>query len=145
MKKIWTIVPTFLVLTSVAWAHSGVKNASVKARMDAMGEIGLNTKIIGKMAKGQEPFDVSLARAAAAAIADSAMQTPELFETNETDPKSEALPAIWESYDDFVSKSDALGQIAIELSSSIQAIDDLGPAMARLGGACKACHTQYRR
>jgi cytochrome c556 len=145
MKKIWTIVLAFLVLTSVAWAHSGVKNASVKARMDAMGEIGLNTKIIGRMAKGQEAFDASLARAAAAAIADYAMQTPKLFQVNETDPKSEALPAIWESYDDFVSKSDALGQLAIELSSSIQAIDDLGPAMARLGGACKACHTQYRR
>lgn len=134
-----------LVLASAAWAHSGVKNAVVKARMDAMSEIGRNTKIIGKMAKGQDAFDADHVRAAAAIIADYAVQTPTLFELNETDPKSEALPAIWDNYADFVLKSEALEQVAIELSSSVLTADDLGKAVAALGGACKACHQQYRQ
>lgn len=133
-----------LVFGSAAWGHSGVKNAFVKARMNAMSEIGRHTKTIGKMAKGQEAFDADTVRAAAGAITDYAAQTPELFKANETDPKSEALPAIWENYDDFVAKAEALEQVSRTLAASELTVDELAKAMAALGGACKACHARYR-
>ena len=136
---------TALVMASAALAHSGVKNAAVKARMDAMSEIGRNTKVIGQMAKGQDTFDAAIVRTAAATIAQYAAQVPALFEANETDPKSEALPAIWDNYDDFVLKAEALEQVALKLSSTDPTLGDLGKAMAALGGTCKACHALYRQ
>lgn len=45
--------------------------------------------------------------------------TPGLFEANETDPKSEALPEIWTNFDDFVAKAAELETIATGFSTSI--------------------------
>ena len=130
---------------TAALAHSGVQNAAVKARMDGMSAIGENLKIIGLMAKGETAFDADAARSAAAEIARHASETPALFEAQEEDPKSEALPSFWENFDDFTTKANAMEKVALGLSTSIQAADDLGLAMDALGGTCKACHSQYRQ
>ena len=81
--------------------------------------------------------------AAAAAIADHAGQTPDLFAAPEQDPRSEALPAIWTDFDDFTALSAAL-QVAAKKATGIATPADLGPALAAIGGACKACHERYR-
>jgi len=130
--------------TGAALAHSGVQNAAVKARMDAMSEIGAEMKTLGSMAKGTVAFDLSVARASVAAIAGYAARTSELFKLEETDPKSEAKPSIWSNFDDFTVKAEKLQTVAKGLSQTLATADDLGPAMGALGATCKSCHSTYR-
>ncbi|MEL0285057.1 MAG: cytochrome c, partial [Paracoccaceae bacterium] len=68
-----------------------------------------------------------------------------LFKDNETDPKSEALPAIWSNYADFTAKSYAMTSAAANALASFASQDDLVPAMQAMGGSCKGCHSAYRK
>ncbi len=139
------LLTTALALTAtVAVAHQGVSNPAVMARMNAMSDISENVKTLGTMAKGQRDFDRQLARAAAANIADHAARSVDLFEAPETDPKSEALPAIWDNYADFTAKSIEMQRVAQALAGSIETLADVQAGMAPLGQTCTACHKLYR-
>lgn len=135
-------VAAALLAATAALAHQGVKNPAVKARMHAMDTIGLHTKVLGQMAKGEIEFDAAVAREAADGIAGEAAKMPDLFEAPEDDPVSEARREIWANFDDFTMKSEAMRKAA--LTAAISDADDLGPALARIGAACKACHELYR-
>lgn len=141
MTRILALAALAATLAFGASAHADVENPAVKARMAAMKTIGGSMKTLGGMAKGAVAFDAAKAQAAVDAIAEQAELIPALFEANETDPKSEAAPAIWTNYDDFLKKTDML-KTAASVTLASQA--DLGPAMGGLGGSCKACHTDYR-
>ncbi|AAV95939.1 cytochrome c [Ruegeria pomeroyi] len=134
-----------LLSASAALAHSGVSNPAVKARMHTMMQIADNTKVLGDMAKGKTAFDAEAARAAAAAIAAHSASVTALFSAEEQDPKSEALPAIWQDFETFSRKSEALTLAAAEAAGSIQSEADLKPALAGIGGACKSCHMDFRK
>lgn len=144
MKTTYGLVAVVAVAATAAFAHSGVKNPAVKARMDSMGIIGANTKIIGEMAKGTAPFDGEAARAAAAVIAQEAGRIPALFEAPEQDPKSEALPVIWASYPEFVIRSQKLQVAARRAEEGISDLDSLRAALADIGKTCSSCHESYR-
>ena len=135
----------FCFVAGAALAHSGVQNPTVKTRMDAMSVIGKNTKVLGTMAKGEVAFDAPTAQAAAAAIASHAAQIADVFRDPATDPKSEALPAIWQSYDDFSAKADELERAASDAAQGLATPGDLAPALAAIGGTCKSCHQTYRK
>ena len=126
---------------SMALAHSGVQNPAVMARMQAMGDIGDATKVLGQMVKGEADFDSDIVQAALQTIVQQAQRVPALFEAAEDDPKSEALPAIWDRFDDFTALSQDMATAA---SVDVTSMDDLRGAMAQIGGTCKACHTKYR-
>jgi len=133
-----------ILVATAAFAHQGVKNATVKARMDGMSAIADNMKVLGNMAKGKVAFDAATAQAAARAIAEEAGQTPALFKAQEDDPKSEAKPGIWDNFSDFSTKSDELKNVALTLSTSLDTLDDVRAGVGALGRACKACHSRYR-
>ena len=127
-------VPTF--------AHEGVKNPTVKARMDVMMQIGAATKVLGDMAKGVTPFDGGLATRAASDLAATSDTVPSLFSTQESDPKSEARPEIWTNFEDFVVKSDALTQAALQ--ADVSSLNSLRQSLRQIGNTCKDCHADYR-
>lgn len=133
-----------IVVAGAAFAHTGVKNAAVKARMDAMSAIGAEMKVLGQMAKGATEFNATRARAAAATISKHAAATPKLFKAKEDDPKSEARDEIWTNFSDFSAKSKDLQRVAAEWSEDIGSRSDLPRAMKSLGATCKACHKAYR-
>lgn len=133
-----------MVLTTAALAHQGVQNAAVQARMDGMSAIGANMKTLGAMAKGQVAFDAGQAKEAAAAVAQEAARIPSLFEAQETDPKSEALPVIWSEFDRFTAIADDLEAAATAAAGALNGPEDLGPALKAIGGQCSACHKAYR-
>ena len=145
MKRTCIALGIAAVAATTALAHQGVKNPAVKARMDGMSAIAQNMKTLGQMVKGATAFDAENARAAARAIAEHASATPELFEAEETDPKSEARPEIWANFADFTEKASRLERTAQELSVSIKAPADLKAAMNALGADCKSCHSTYRQ
>ena len=144
MNRKYLFAAGLFFAATATFAHDGVQNAAVKARMDAMAKIGESTKVLGLMAKGATPFDAAQAQAAALAIATHAAQTPDLFRMQEDDPKSEALPVIWEKLDDFTAKAGALQAVATQYSTSISSLEDVQAALISLGGQCKACHSTYR-
>jgi len=143
MSKTALALAVTLATAGMVLAHSGVKNAAVKARMEGMGTIADNTKILGGMAKGALPFDAAQAQGAARALMAEAVRIPALFEAAESDPKSEALPGIWTNWDDFSAKARGM-EAAARAMDGIETLKALQGAMPALGQSCKACHKDYR-
>ncbi len=145
MPKRGPIVIAVTLCATAVLAHQGVQNPAVKTRMDAMSAIGVQMKVLGDMAKGKTTFDANAAQLAASGIADHAAKVPALFEAPETDPKSEALPAIWDNFGDFTRISADLEAAATQAASSMATAGDLAQAMATIGATCSACHKSYRK
>lgn len=142
MKRLVLGFGTLVMAATVAMAHEGVKAPLVKARMDLMGEIKDNTGTLGNMLKGKIPFDAAQAEAARLALLENAKAIPAAFETPATDPKTEAAPAIWTDWDDFIAKTD--GMITAVEAADTSSMDTLRAGMGAIGGSCKACHKSYR-
>jgi len=137
-----TLVAGFVLVAGIAFAKEGVQDATVKARMDLMGTIGMNVKMLGQMAGGEVAFDAAAAEAAKAAIIAASADIGAKFEAPATDPVSVAKPEIWTSWDDFLVKAGALNAAATTLDATSAA--GIGAGMGAIGGACKDCHTTYR-
>lgn len=135
------LVAGVIGLTAAA-AFAQATNPAVVARQDAMKVIGAQLKVLGDMAKGSTEFDAEAANAALALMAETAAEVPALFEAEETDPESKALPAIWENFDDFTSKAEALEMAAA--NATITDAASIGAAMGGIGGSCQGCHMTYR-
>ena len=90
------------------------------------------------------PFDADAARAALLNISREASQIPALFETAATDPKSEALPVIWDEFDSFTSRASELESLTRGLAGSVTTEADLRLVIQQLGKACGACHSDFR-
>jgi|TARA_Y100000385_G_C13060042_1_gene623936 cytochrome c556 len=133
-----------LVISSVAFAHSGVKDQNVKERMMVMKAMADNTKVIGQMLKRKTQFDANEAKSALERLSSLSLKTPKVFTVNATDPKSEAKPAIWDEFDEFTKLSLELAETSIVLANSIEIIEDLRPALKRISSGCKSCHSKYR-
>ena len=143
MHKHAVILIASLAIGTTALAHSGVKNPQVQAWMQGMEQISAATKVLGNMARGRADYDSDAAEAAKAALVSHATDIPVLFKAQETDPKSDALPAIWEDYADFTEKAGALRVAAEQLDTS--SADAIGAGMRAVGATCKSCHGAYRR
>lgn len=133
---------TLALSAGVAFAKEGVQDPTVKARMDLMGTIGANTKVLGDMAGGKAAYDATAAEAAKAALAAAAAAIPAAFEAEVDDPVSEARPDIWMNMDGFVEDAKALEDAAgaVDVSS----VEGIQAGMGAIGGACKACHSDFR-
>lgn len=127
---------------SAAIAHANVSNPSVKARMDMMDQIKDATGVLGNMAKQPGTYDAAAAEAAKTALVTLSGQIPAAFEDKATDPESEAAPAIWDNWDDFVAKSNALNSAAAAMDTG--SADGIAAGMQAIGGACGGCHKPYR-
>lgn len=136
------LIATLTLTAGIALAKEGVQDPTVKIRMDLMGTVGQNTKILGDMAGDKAPFDAAAAEAAKTALAAAAAQIPAVFETEADDPVSEARPEIWMNTEGFVEKAKGLetaaGAIDVSSLASLQA------GMGAIAGACKACHSDFR-
>ena len=135
------IASSAMLIATASVAHDDVQNHMVRARMAHMEMIAQHTKTLGTMAKGATAFDPRTANDALATIAASAKDIPDYFEDPATDPKSEARPDIWENWDRFSAMSLALARAS---ETKIAVADDLRPALAQIGAACRACHESYR-
>ena len=144
MKITNLLILIFVTISSIAFAHSGVKDKNVKERMMVMKAMADNTKIIGQMLKGKTSFDENEAKLALERLSSLSLKTPKVFEVNATDPKSEAKPTIWDEFDEFTKLSKDLAETTEVLAGSVGTINDLRPALKRVSSGCKACHSKYR-
>lgn len=131
-----------IAVAGAAFAHEGVKDPQVKARMDLMGEVKEATAVLGAMAKGARPHDAAAADAARQALAGAAAQIGPAFAAPATDPKSEALPAIWEDWDTFTASAVQMQRAAEAMDAST--LEGLRAGMGPLAGSCRSCHEDFR-
>ena len=144
MKILKLFALSSFLISSIAFAHSGVKDKNVKERMMLMKAMADNTKLIGQMLKKQKPFELSEVKRALEQLASLSLQTPRVFEVNATDPKSEAKQNIWDEFDEFTKLSNELAKNTSELAILVENINDLRPTLMKVSEGCKACHSKYR-
>ena len=132
----------FVLAAGVAYAEVEPTDPNVIARQNLMKTIGGATKTLGDMAGGKVAFDAAAAEAAKAAISAASLEIEAKFTPTSTDPGTEAKPEVWTNWADFLVKAKGLQDAATALDAS--SVETIGAGMAGVGGACKACHTDYR-
>ncbi len=146
-----------MVMGGQVMAHSGAMGV-VKERMDAMTTLGDHAKAVGDMLKGKTAFELTAVETAAQAFVTHGEQIPALFpDTNEsrTGSKTEALPAIWENWEDFTALSTqltedsrTLAMVTAELSTGAKSANDQSRAVRaaffRASKSCSGCHERFR-
>ena len=137
-----TLCISALLMTGAAFAAVTATDPDVIARKDLMKTIGGAAKTLGGMASGEVAHDAAAAEAAKQAMIAAAAEIEAKFTNNAADPASEAKPEVWTNWNDFLAKGKALGDAAGALD--VASADSIGAGMGAIGGACKACHTDYR-
>lgn len=144
MKHIWIAAGVITIATTAGFAHQGVQNPTVLARMEGMSELADQVEVLGNMARGITAFDAEAANAALAALAGEANRIIDLFEEPATDPQSEARAGIWDNFADFSQRAMELEILASELSGTIEDRDSVVTTLRRVGAQCSGCHEDYR-
>ena len=141
---------TVLSAAPALWAADAPPfQAEIKARQGLMELNALNITVLGKMAKGDAPYDAAQAKAAADALAGVfALDLPMLWPAgsdNGAVKGTNALPAIWASDSDIGAKVEAWGKaVAAMQTDAPGGLDGLKAAMGPLGEACGSCHKAFR-
>lgn len=133
-------------IAAIVVALSGVV-ATVQAalpRNDAMKEMGQNMKAIKEIVTAGGPAaDVA---AHAQKIAEIAAKIPTLFPEGSDAPDDGAKAEIWQHWDEFTAKAKSLQDAAAMLASAAGGGDiaTVGAQFEKVGGACGACHKEFR-
>ncbi|MGY9047543.1 MAG: c-type cytochrome [Rhodobacterales bacterium] len=149
MKKTLVLLAGLAVFGGSAALAQADFSGQIKARQGQFQILAINLGILGGMAKGETPYDAELAQHAAdSLVAVSHIYEPPLWpegSDNMSLDGTRALPSIWDERDDFLSKWAALGT-AVSGMQEVAATgqEAIGPALGKVGGACKACHDKHR-
>ena len=130
----------------LAFAHSGASGIILE-RMEAMKEIADSMKTIGGMLRGKLEFDNAAASQAAKTISSHAAKMTELFPENSGKHPSEALPAIWQNWDEFSQFAAALDTKSAELqlqAAAAGSVRDIASQFKSVAGTCSGCHEKFR-
>lgn len=137
-----TLLVSALLMSSAAFAETEATTPEVIARQELMKSFGGAAKALGGMASGEVAYDAAAAEAAKQTLITGAAEIEAKFTANVEDAGSESKPEIWTGWDAFLAKGKALGDAAAALD--VASAESIGAGMAGVGGACKACHTDYR-
>ena len=139
---------TLLLLSaSVALAHTGASGI-VKKRMEMMGDIAAQMKTVAQMLNGKDVFDPQQITNSARRIADHAKSFEELFPKGTNKSPSEARPAIWIKWDEFLEHSNSMKTSAVALATAAKTAEgplDIKKPFGQLGMSCKGCHQDFRQ
>lgn len=152
MKKLIAITALACLGAAGIWAQEAEDPFAdtVEIRHGLMLQMATDLGVMGDMAKGKTAYDAAAASKAAANVAAiasvlSMAQFPEGSENGKA-ADSFALPKIWTSQDDFLSKIADLNTAADAMKTAAgQDADALKAGMGNLAGACTACHKEYRQ
>ena len=128
----------FMLSGSILFAE----NSGYVERSKLMQNIRLEFSVLARMSREKIEFDESLATSARLNLLKFAASAPVIFEDDDLPINSEALPAIWENWDDFLSKSEDL-EFALE-GVDTSTLIDLRGSLGNVGAACGSCHQKYR-
>ena len=121
----------FLAIAALAVGATSVMAQSdpIATRKATMKKVGEGAAAVGKIAKGEAPFDLATVQAALKTMEDAAKVMPTLFPDNsKTGGDTAALPKVWETKADFDAKWAKLGADASAAAAKIK--DDAMKATA---------------
>ena len=138
-------------------AHDGATGI-IKHRMDSMKSLKDASKTVGNMFKGKTDYDLSSMRSASETfIQHGEVMTDQFPDTQESREghKTEALPAIWDNWDEFTALAEKFTQdsrafdaIVAELQSlptlDKDSIRTARTAFFKAAKNCSGCHEQFR-
>jgi cytochrome c556 len=133
-------------ILSVAFAGAALAAEPViKYRQSTMKAIGGHMQSIAAIVKGEVPYTDQLV-VHARALADTAAFVRPVFEEKATSKDSTAKAEIWQRWDDFATKADAMKAAADKLAATAAAGNQGATrgAVGELGKACKSCHDSFR-
>ncbi len=143
----------FALATAAALIATGAVaqdySANLKARQGQFRIMALNLGILGGMAQGKIAYQAEAAQRAADTLVavshiDPGPLWPEGSDSMSIDG-TRAMPSIWDENADFLAKWGAFGDAAAGMQKvAATGQEALGPAIGKLGGACKACHDKHR-
>lgn len=108
---------------------------------------GASMGSIGDFLKFKLPYGSNHVVVHAKNIAEYATLIPAAFEEKITEGNTDAKPEVWDNWEDFVAKANALNVAAAELSTLAAGGDmrAMMPGVKALGDSCRNCHNDYRK
>lgn len=113
------------------------RQALMKANGQALGQLG-------KIAKGENPYDAAVVTEALEKLAADAkmLDADKLFPPgSDTGAKNAASPKIWEDMDGFKAEIEELRTVT---AAALAAAPAVGAQVGKIGQACTSCHETYR-
>jgi cytochrome c556 len=142
MKRTIFIASLLALGVTAAIAQSDV----VEQRQDLMKQMGAQTRPIGGMMRGQEPFDLAKVQASLKVFSDNAQKATPLFPENSKGVgDTEALPSIWENKAKFDAALTKFGQDAQTAMASIKDEASFKTEMPKVLSNCGSCHNDFRK
>jgi cytochrome c556 len=118
----------------------------IAARKAAMKAVGDSVAPVGKIMKGEAPFDLATVQRALATIQEKAKVLPTLFPDNsKTGGDTAALPHIWENKADFDAKYAKLGADAAAAAGKIKDEASFKAEFPNVTKNCGGCHETNRK
>lgn len=141
---------TALALAIPTGLAAGPMEDTIAARQGYFKLLGANVGVLAAMAKGERDYDAAAAQAAADNLVTlSNYKIGHLFmegtSADDFPDKTRALAKIWEDPSDVQAKFGGF----VEAAAGMQAVagqgkGEMAGALGAVGGACKACHDNYR-
>ena len=119
--------------------------SAIAERQAIMKGNGKATGDLGKMAKGETPFDLAKVQEGLKVYVDVAKKMPALFpDDSKTGAKTDALPKVWETKADFNAKFEQFGKDAEAALVSVKDEASFKAAFPGITKNCGGCHESYR-
>lgn len=147
MKKLF-VAALLIGTTHTGFAADDPASMAVESREGIFEVVRMYFGPIYLMVRGQMEFDADTVSYNAGKIAELGKMIPDGFrmDTSEADVDTEALDAIWDDIEDFNNKAATMVERAEALAAAApDGLDATRKAFGGLGGACKACHDDYRQ
>lgn len=127
-----------------AFAQTMKPEDQVRQRQSAYAVISHNFASLAAMAQEKKPFDRDEARRNALIVATLADYPRAFFGEGTDKGQTKAKPEIWQKREDFDGKMDRMIAEARKLPQAAGDLASLKKAVGDTGGACKACHDEYK-
>jgi cytochrome c556 len=142
MKRTMFVASLLAIGVTAAIAQSNV----VEQRQALMKEMGAQTRPIGAMMRGQEPFNLAKVQAGLKVFAENPKKFVTLFpESSKNAEKTEALPTIWENKAKFEATGNKLSQDAQTAMTAIKDEASFKAEMPKVLQNCGTCHNEFRK
>lgn len=145
------VAGVLVVLSGPSWAQQSPEEraqAVAETRQGLFKVIGSYFGPVVGMARGQIPYDGARVAYSAQKIEALAAMIPDVLRTDTRDfgIDTGALDGVWENLEDIAAKASDLEAAAAALQAAAGESQEAAMgAFRKTGGACKACHDEYRQ
>ncbi len=126
-------------------AHEGATGI-VKERMYIMKGIKDDRGEMREMVRGEQRYTKGKFMERVQTVKAVSADIPALFPAGSTQKPSEALPAIWDNWDDFTARSNRFHELVLSLETAVEGGDRnlVKSSFRDLARTCKGCHDDYK-